>query len=44
MTMPDPVILELGSLQLRWYGVFAATAMLVSYFMLTLRARKSTFL
>ena len=42
--MPDPVILELGSLQLRWYGVFAATAMLVSYFMLTLRARKSTFL
>lgn len=41
MPMPDPVILSIGAFQLRWYGLFAALALLGTYAILSLRVKKS---
>ena len=38
--MPSPVIFSIGSLSLRWYGVFAALAALVFYLLLAVRAKR----
>lgn len=42
-SLPDAVILSQGPLQLRWYGLFAALAMLTGYAMMHFR-RKNTHL
>ena len=41
--MPPAEFLQLGPLHLRWYGLFAALAMLAGYFLLSKRARQYNF-
>ena len=38
--LPDPEIIRLGPLAIRWYGACAALASIVSYFLLMRRARR----
>ncbi|MBQ4480092.1 MAG: prolipoprotein diacylglyceryl transferase [Victivallales bacterium] len=38
--LPDPEILHLGPLSIRWYGACAAIAAVVSYFLLTRRTKR----
>lgn len=40
MTVSSPVIFSLGSLQLRWYGLFAALAALLFYALMACRAKR----
>ncbi len=39
--MPSPILIQFGSFQLRWYGVFAGLALLTAYLILSLRIKKS---
>lgn len=42
MCLPGPVILQIGAFQLRWYGLLAAIALLVSYAFLMARVKKTS--
>lgn len=42
MCMPSPIIFQIGALQIRWYGLFAAIAVIVTYAILSLRLKKTT--